>query len=387
MSHRLVFAVLVIALAGNLAGCRGRSNEAPTPSSQDVQATIDAAVAATRGAEAALQATIEAAVAATAAAQPTATPGSTTPTTAPPTVVLLPATAPTPVPTLPPVDTVTMTEEELAALIEEAMVTAIEATAQASAASTQAAADDAVTPEEVQTVEVYVQGAEAAIAYAEELTATYADLYGELAGEAIATLEEIEADLDTMNESLAAIAASLEGINQTLAAGLELTEETIAQLESAAQAATASITQAQAQAWATSWPQQIAGRAQAALEVAPSAIPATLPETLQNAFQYVDLVQGAVGDGKISADELAGIAQMGANVSAGLKAHGGAQFQHLSGAINEVTAQLARGQVSQAQASLGSLEQALGPRPGGAAPALPAKPDLPAKPALPGRRQ
>jgi hypothetical protein len=69
-------------------------------------------------------------------------------------------------------------------------------------------------------------------------------------------------------------------------------------------------------------------------------------------------------DQKISPQELAAIAQLGANAAAGLQNNGGPKLQGLSANINDITGQLARGQVPQAAAGLGALEGALGKRPG-----------------------
>ena len=58
-----------------------------------------------------------------------------------------------------------------------------------------------------------------------------------------------------------------------------------------------------------------------------------------------------------------------ANASTSLNAQVGPQLQQLSGSINDITAQLARGQTPQAQANLGNLETFLG--------SLPSKPSRP----------
>jgi hypothetical protein len=81
------------------------------------------------------------------------------------------------------------------------------------------------------------------------------------------------------------------------------------------------------------------------------------------AFDYVDAIHGALVDNSLSQSELANIALLGANAVAGLSAYGGPQLQQLAGSINDLTGQLARGQVPTALANLGSLENALGTRP------------------------
>lgn len=335
----MLFSLLVIL---SLACSSSAPAAAPT-FTPDAQATINAAIAATAGAQAYTQATIDAAIASTAVAMPpTATPG-------------------------PEVEYVTMTEEELAALIDQAVNAAVAATTTASTATTQTTSDNAVTYDEVQSVEVYVQGAEQAIAYAEELIETYYSLYGDLATETISLLTEIEQDLDAMASSTAALAASLVEIENTLSQGLALAEETINQLENAAQAAAASLAQVQEHArnWVGKTQVDRENRANQALNVKPDRVPTDLQSTLQEAFNFVDLVRGSLGDNKISRDEMNKIAQLGANVSAGFSAHGGPKMRDFSGRLNEITGQLARGQNRQARDNVGNFERSLGERPSG----------------------
>jgi hypothetical protein len=84
-------------------------------------------------------------------------------------------------------------------------------------------------------------------------------------------------------------------------------------------------------------------------------------------YAYYDLygklaTDRALDDDRISQTELADIAQLGANASAGLNAHGGPQLQRLAGSINDITGQIARGQMPQARANVGNLEASLGTR-------------------------
>jgi len=375
--------VLSLFIIATLA-CGTSAPAMPDPATPDVQATVDAAVAATAAVTPTpnVQATVDAAVAATAAA------GANAEATVVAAVQATTAAAPTPTSSA---EYVAMTEEELAALIDEAVAEATAATQASVTATTQAVSDDTVTQEEVYAVEPYVVYADETIAYAEELIYAYYDLYGELALETIYLLQAVEEDLAAMADSTAAIAASLEEINSSLEAGLVLAEETISQLETAAQTAlTYSLeAQEQHQAWAQSAQTQFEDRVAAALAVQPSQIPADLPSTLLSAFEYVDTVRSAVGDSLVSDLELETIAQIGANAGAGFQAHGGPQLQQLSGSIETITGQLARGEVSQAGASLGDFETALGARPSDtsrpsiSAPSLPSAPSIPSKPSLP----
>ncbi len=309
-----------------------------TEAQASVQATTDAAVQATVVAETNVQATVDAAVQATVAAAPTPTPSA---------------------------EYVALTEEELAALIDQAVAEATAATQASSVAAAEATADDAVNQEEVITVAVSLVEAEEAIAYAEDLIAAYYDLYGDLATETLVTLQAIEQDLAMMAESMVAINATLQEINTTLEQGLALAEETIAQMENAAQTAydKASEAQMQTQGLIQDLQAELGNRAATALSVQPNNVATDRQAAIQSAFDYLDAVSQSLADNTISSSELANIAQLGANASASLSAQGGPQLQQLSGSVNDITAQLARGQVPQAQASMGNMQASLGARP------------------------
>lgn len=320
---------------------------ATTPSAEatsNTQATIDAAVAATGTAQAGLQATVDTIVQATmAAAQATAT------------------AAPT---STPAAEYVNMTEEELAALIEQSVAEATAATQESADATVEAAADGTVTPEEVDELEAYLAETEELIAYTEELIDAYYGLYGELDTETL-ELIAIEDDLTLLAEEAAAIEAALIAVDMTLKQGLVLAEETITELEAAAQACAvqAAAIQAQAQSWQQALQSELETRVANALAVQPNAVAPNRAGAILSAFDYVDAVRIALEDNSLSLTELEVIAQLGANASAGLQAHGGPQLQQLAGSINDITAQLASGQVPQARVNLGNLEATLGTRP------------------------
>ena len=314
----------------------------------DTQATIDAAIAATSIAEANVQATVDAAVEATAAA------GADTQATD--------VAAPTPTPAA---EYVTMTEEEMAVLIDQSVTEAVAAMETASAATADAAADSTLTAEEAEVVELYVMAAEEAIVIAEELINAYYGLYADLAYETLYLLEDIEDDQATMSEYAVLIASVLETNSETIEQGLALAEETITQLQDTAQLAytVASEAHAQSQEWRTNLSSELDSRAANALAVPPNQVATDRLEALVSGFQYVDGTRGALDDNRITQSELANIAQLGANASASLEAHGGPQLQHRSGSIDDITQEIARGQWSQARTGLGDLEKSLGSRP------------------------
>ncbi len=322
----------------------------PTP---DTQATINAAVAATASSEASLQATISAGVAGTSTALP-----------------------PQPTPT-PSAEYVTMTEEELTALVEQSVNDAVAASEQASTATTQATSDNTLTAEEVAMMEAYYLATEEAVYLAEEAIGAYYDIYAELAYETLELLTALEEDLSVVAENTAAMETSLQVINDTLAQGAALAQETIDQLNQAAQQANAHLAEAQTQAqtWATTLQSNRDNRAQNALSVQPDNIAGDLQGALANAFGFVDGIHLALGDNKITLDELNGIALLGANATASLNAQGGPKLKGFSEKINNITGQLARGQMPQAKASLGDFEAVLGNRPANL-PSIPMPPGL-----------
>lgn len=308
----------------------------PTISDADLQATVDASVQATNAAAQTIANTVEAAVAATTAALPP-----------PPTATAVAS-----------IDVYTLSEEELVVLIEAAVAEAVTASEITGDSATQATADGTVSAQEVDTLTVYVNSLEQAIAYAEELIAAYEDLYGEYAEEVLALLAQVEEDLNAIAENSAGIAA-------ILAQGSEATTAAAAQLNAAAEQAQtkAAEVQAQVSALTPKVQAQIQQREQMALQTLPTEIAANPADAIRQLYAYLDGVEAALADRKIDPAELQNLAQLGANASASLKQHGGAQLGSLSEKINALTSQLARGQWNLAQRSLPEFKRNLPARP------------------------
>jgi exonuclease VII small subunit len=341
----LSLAISVLILAS--VAC-GQAAPEPTAPPVDSQATVDAAIAATSQAQAALQATIDASVAATASALAAAAP-----TEAPPTAV--PSSGET-------VEYVTMSEEELEALVNQSVAEATTATQQTSAAAAESAADDTLSEEELAYIYDYYYLAETSLAYAYEVMDAYYGLYADLAEEALDLLVEVEDDLDELTGSLDTMNASLEEISTALEQGVALAEESITQLETAAQEAQTKAAEAQTktQEWSASAQAERDARAEAIANVQPDNAPKNFRESLQVTVDFMDAVKTSLADQKLSRDELDIIAQLGANASAGLQSFGDADFQQFSGGISQITNQLALGQIPHASAGLQSFELSLG---------------------------
>lgn len=392
MKSLLCTITLALCVALLAAGCARDTTPSP--------AAVNTAIAATRQAEVQAQATIKAAV--LTAMPPTATPMPTavaqpvvaTPTAAAqaPVVAPAPTAAAKPAPATPtPGPTpayVTMTEEEIVALIDAAVAEAIAASDEAATAVYATTADDALTADEATYIYNYYTYADHYVEEAEELLAAYYDQYDELANEMLAELSAIADELAQLNATLASIDQSLQQISATLAQGLAITEETIAQLESAAQTAQAHADKlkAQSQDMATVLQLDQQHRLDEIAQIQPNNIPDDRLSALQSAFSFVDAANGALADDKLTQAELHNLAQLGKNAQAGLPqlnrgAAGttGPNLAQLTGKFDQISQQLARGQTAQGRASINQMEHTLGQRP--AAPALGQPPALPEKPA------
>lgn len=345
----LILAIVLLMLPG--LACSLGQPAGPPP---DTQATINAAVVATGTAQAAGQATIEAAVAATTAAQATRQPP--TPTSTP---VVMPTDPPEAEAAVTAVaeEYVSMTEEELAALVDQAVNEAVAATEQYATTTSEAAADGTVSQDEVQTVEVYFANADEAIAYAEELLNAYTSMYGALAVEAVDELSDVENELAALVTAVDELNQVVADVDNTLEQGLELATETITQVETTAQTVseTAQTVQSQTEAWQAAQQTDRQDRIATAVAVQPNQANGDPQAAVKNVLEFVQAGQTATADGQLSATELAQLAQLGANASASLGQTGNPQLQDLSSIVTGVTEHLAGGNMPQAQAGLDQL--------------------------------
>lgn len=353
MNSKIQITIIMILLAAMTLAC-GAGGAA----TEDPNNAVNTAVAGTQQASALAQATVN----------------STALTT-------MPAT-PTPGPT---VEYVTLTEDELAALIDEAVAEAVAATEATTSSVYYTTSDDAVTSEEVVYVYDYYYYADYYVEYAEDLMAEYYALYAELAYQSIAEMQAIEAELEQLNTTLTSIDQSLQEISSTLAQGLELAENSIDQLETAATQAQANAqevkTQAQDMIEVVKADQQ--GRVDAVTNIQPNNIPTDQLAALQSAFSFIDAANAAMSDNKLSQNELMNLAQLGRNAQAGFQNFGGAgsggngpfaggggpagnlDLSQFSGRFDEITTQFARGEIPQARGGVNQFEASLGDRPSG----------------------
>jgi hypothetical protein len=158
------------------------------PARQATNDVVNTAVAGTQQAQALAQATVNAAVLTSMPAAPTQRPA---------------------------VEYNSLTEEELAAVIDQAVTEAIAATEQTTTAVTTTTSDDTITSEEVVYVYDYYYDAEYYVETAEQLLNEYYNLYADLAEEMMVELHAIESQLAQMNTTLSSIDSSLRQISTT----------------------------------------------------------------------------------------------------------------------------------------------------------------------------
>ena len=332
----LLFAILI-----TLAACTQSSPPI------DQQATIDAAIAATQNASQNTQATVDSSVRATVNAQ--ANMNSAIDQAVQATLTAQPAP-----------DYATLSEEELAALIDQAVAEALAASETASSNTTSATSDGTITNDEVTYTYTYVYDTYYAIAYAEELIAAYYDYYGIYAETALGELQQIEEDLAVISASMSEIASILEQ-------GADAATAAVDQLNAAAEQARTQANEAQAKA--ENWQQQvqssISEREDKILNLTPSEIADDKIGALTQAYDFLEAFKSALNDGKFSPEELRNIGQLSANVRASFEKLGGrgGEFGNFQGAIENLTRQAARGDWGGARSGVGDFERSLPTRP------------------------
>ena len=320
--------IILLVMISLLAACG-----LPT-SSDNMDVKVQTAIAQTAQAEATFQVAVDQAVEAT--------------------VIGMPPT-PTPQPTVEPY---TLTEEELADLIDASCEEAATAYEEASTATTQATSDGAYTDEEIYDTIYYVYDAEAAIAYAEELLYLYYDLYGIYASE---TLELLYAVEDDLNE-LAAVMTEVEGI---LSQGAETASAAAEQLNATLENAQtkADEVRSKAREYKDNLPAVLEERESRFANLPPTEVASDRDGVVLQVYAYLDSVKAAFADRKVSPDEMGQIAQLAANAKAGINQSSGPLLKKFEGNIDGITRNVSRGDWPSAQRDIGSFEASLPSRP------------------------
>lgn len=318
-----------------------------TSATPDTQATVDAAVQATRSAEKNAEATVDVAV------QATVTQMASSNQSAIATAVQATLTAqPTP-------DYANLSEEELSAMIDQAVATAVADAESTSASTSSAASDGTVSDEEAAATTTTVYQTYYDVAYAQELIDAYYQYYGEYADEALTTMNAMEDDL-------AAISQSLEEIDAIMTQGAETASAAIDKLNAAADNIQTKAKEAQTKAKDLSEQVKtsLSQRETDALKLKPDQVVSDKIGALIQVHDFLDVFKGALADGKFSPAELNKISQLSANARASLLKTGDPQLAKLSAGIEGLTRNAARGELGGAHKGVGDFEKTVPDRPG-----------------------
>ncbi|MBN1305541.1 MAG: hypothetical protein JXA13_13970 [Anaerolineales bacterium] len=323
--------LLIMIILSLLAACGPQT--APTP---DMETVVQTAIAATATAEANFRQAVDQAVQATVTSMPpTPTPGTA-------------------------IDYITLTEEEMNALIDQAVAEAQTATTTSTTAATEAVSDGTLTDEEVYELLSYLYAAEAAAAYADELIYAYYDLYAEIAYETIDLLMAIEEDLSEILFYIEEASSILEmGADAALAA-LDQINNALAQAQTRA-----SELPTRAQAWNEQVKTKINEREDFYANIQATEVYNNRVDAFVQAHDFLDAYKGALQDGKFTPDELANISLLGANAEASLSNTGDPLLLDFANRIDGLTRNASRGEWPQARSGIGELETTLPRRPSG----------------------
>ena len=335
MKNQMTMVLSVVLSVSLLFGACSPAPQAARQPTADIQATVDAGIAATAAAQAALQATVDQAVVATITAMPTAT--------------------------LPAPDE--LSEEELAAMVDDAVNQALAASEQANTSTTSTtSADDMLTEEELAMLYSYYGVSETEIEYALELAEMYLELYYDLGSETVALLDEVVNDLETLYTATEDAMALLDTLEQAAAGGGQVSPEQIAELMQYSDQImqVKDSLQGNSSAWLAQLQGDLSTRAQEYLNMQPNDVAGNRVGAIRMAGDYVNSVRSALADGLLDKNEMQGIAQLGANVTASFNNLNLSDGAKINSSINDITGQLARGQLPQASANLGNLEGLLG---------------------------
>ena len=326
--NKAIKSVILFILISSLTACGSPKG------SDNLDAQVQTAIAETAQAEAAFQVAVDQAVEAT--------------------VIAMPST-PTPQPTI---DPYTLTEEQLAELIDASCDEAAAAYEEASSATTQATSDGTYTEEEINDTIYYVYDAEAVIAYTEELLSLYNDLYGVYASETIDLLYAVEDDLEELASSMTEIEAILSQGAETASGALEQINATIENTQDKANEV-----RAKAQEYRDNLPAVLEERENHFANLSPTEVANDREGAILQVYSYLDSIKNAFGDRKITPDEMNQIAQLAANAKAGISQSGAPRLQDFSGNIEGITRNLAHGNWPTAQRDVRNFEASLPSRP------------------------
>ncbi len=258
----------------------------------------------------------------------------------------------------PPVEPYSLSEEELATLIDSNYEDAIYNSLDVSETVSEASSDNEVTEEEIYNTVLYVNQSLASIHYTQDLLQQYKDLHGDLASETLDQLAAIE-------ESLNQLGTSMMDIEDLMVQGSILASEAITNIIETATSIEGQVDEAlkTKDAWRNSLQADLDSREKKFTSLSPNEIASDREGAILKIYAYLDRIKSALQDQTISSNEMSDIAQLGANAKASLKAQEEPDLQVLESSIDGLTRQLSRGEWPQAQNRLRNFEAALPQKP------------------------
>lgn len=266
----------------------------------------------------------------------------------------------TAIPTPTPIVFDQMTEEDLATAVEESTDEAVSAAEEASEYTDSVLADGELTQEEVKELCYLYYWSIDEIEQALYLVDMYYELYDELLESAIFGLESIDDELQEILEVSQSILAYLDDISELISKGEQIAQDSKDQIQDFSHSISAHIDNISIQL--PEWKQSRKDEFDLIVEQALSTIPDTVADTRRGALslakEYIDGIKSAIGDGRFSLDELQALSQLGANAAASLDQFG-KEFASIPDMINGLTSSFAMGQLPQINAGIGSLQGAI----------------------------
>ena len=303
----------------------------PTP---DIQATVDACIAATNTVQAQMQESIGGTIIATITAMPTKAP--------------------------PPPDEIS--EEELAQMMDEAVTDAMIFTRELEKATKESASDDTFSAGELEMLMNYYSLSQSEIEYALILAEMYLDIYRDLGEETIDLLYLVVGDLENLSSMSDEATVLIYIMQNIINNGRTVTSDDVAILleHSHQYNDLLTILGNRSGEWFTALQEDLPIRAEKYLKMKPDDVANNNVQAQTMARNYVTNVRDALGDGFLSSSELKSIAQLGANVEASFQSLKLPDSSNVSESIDGITSNLARGQLPTAAANIGQLEGLVG---------------------------
>jgi len=241
-------------------------------------------------------------------------------------------------------------EEELAEEIAQAVEQAVYLAETTSQYTIAQSSDGSLSSEEADQAALLLAEAAAALEDVLSLMEEFTSLYGENADEIIATLSQMEDELEAISASLDQIAAILEQGS----ASLEQLDQALAEIESRA----ANVMDLTGQ-WRNMLPVILAMNEEYALNTLPDLEAANRVQALEFLRNFVQELRGALVDRKINPPEMESISRWGANARAALVKFNLDGTADLDARIQILTSFAARGQWSQITPVLEAFELSL----------------------------